>query len=478
PSESVEAAECLLTELGAIEPANGAITPLGRQLLALPVHPRLGRLLLDSAREGCLRQGAALAALLSESDILRNQRPGADGRSGAPAKASKRGSSDLLVRLDSLDEAERHRFAPALRERGIDPLAARNVARVRNELLRLAARAAGLRIAGERDADEETLLKLVLVAYPDRLARRRALGGATGVMVGGRGVRLDEQSVVRDSEYFLALDPHEERRGATLEARVRIASAVRLEWVECLLPGLLRTEQLPVFDEERERVVGLQRTWFRDLLVREDRGAQVDSGQASRMLAVSLEPRAASVFEADRAASAWLARVALLRKWLPEYPWPPFDVAMLAEILHEVCEGKQSLDEVRQEPLVPYLERRLSHEQSRLLAIEAPETITVPSQSRIRLTYRDDSPPILAVRLQELFGWTETPAIALGRVRVLLHILGPHHRPVQITQDLRSFWSTAYFQVRKDLRARYPKHAWPDDPLSARPEAKGGRKKS
>jgi ATP-dependent helicase HrpB len=476
PSESLDAAERLLAALGALEPAGGTLTPLGRDLLALPVHPRLGRLLLDSAHAGCLRHGAALAALLSEPDILRGQQPNADGGRGPAAKSKKRGSSDLFSRRDSLEEAERQRFAPALRDHGIYPSAARNVARVRNELLRLAARTAGFRDAGVREPDEETLLKLVLVAYPDRLARRRAPGGATGVMVGGRGVRLDEQSVVRDSEFFLALDPREERRSGALEARVRIASAVKLEWLEDLLPGLLRRERSLAFDEDRQRVVALQRTWFRDLLVREDRGAQVNSDEASRLLAASLQPRAAELFEADRAASAWLARVAFLRKWLPERDWPPFDDPMLAEILQDVCAGKQSLEELRREPLLPHLQSRLSFEQSRLLATAAPEAITVPSQSRIRLTYSAEGPPILAVRLQELFGLSETPTVALGRVRVLLHLLGPHHRPVQITHDLHSFWSTTYFQVRKDLRARYPKHSWPDDPLTAHPEAKGGRK--
>jgi ATP-dependent helicase HrpB len=118
----------------------------------------------------------------------------------------------------------------------------------------------------------------------------------------------------------------------------------------------------------------------------------------------------------------------------------------------------------------------LTHAQGRLLDEQAPEAITVPSGSRIRLTYEADRPPVLAVRLQELFGWTDTPRLAGGRVAVILHLLGPNFRPVQVTDDLRSFWTTTYFQVRKDLRARYPRHSWPDDPLLARPEAKGGRR--
>jgi ATP-dependent helicase HrpB len=117
----------------------------------------------------------------------------------------------------------------------------------------------------------------------------------------------------------------------------------------------------------------------------------------------------------------------------------------------------------------------LTYAAAKRLDDEVPEALVVPSGSRIRLAYSSDGPPILAARLQELFGWRETPRLALGRVPVVLHLLGPNFRPVQITEDLRNFWATTYFQVRKDLRARYPKHSWPEDPLSARPEARGGR---
>src|SRR5207302_6064731 len=133
--------------------------------------------------------------------------------------------------------------------------------------------------------------------------------------------------------------------------------------------------------------------------------------------------------------------------------------------------GKRSLDELRLAPLVPLLESRLAYPLDRLLAEHAPETITVPSGSRIRVQYATNQRPVLAVRLQELFGWTDTPRIAGGRVPVVIHLLGPNYRPVQITDDLRSVWTTTYFQVRKDLRTRYPKHPWPEDPPTATPQA-------
>jgi ATP-dependent helicase HrpB len=232
-----------------------------------------------------------------------------------------------------------------------------------------------------------------------------------------------------------------------------------------------------VFDPLRERVVALQRTWYRDLLLREDRVGSAEPPEATQVLAAAVAARAAELFEADREASAWLARVAFLRHWLPEVAWPSFEGETLTAILEAACAGKQSLDELRLERLTPHLEAHLSPQQRHLLATEAPESITVPSQSRIRLAYQAQGPPILAARLQELFGWTESPKLAKGRVRVLLHLLSPSFRPVQITDDLQSFWSNTYFQVRKDLRARYPKHAWPLDPLTAQPQSRPGKRK-
>ena len=470
PEEHLDAAERLLTMLGALDPRGGRLTPLGIQLLALPVHPRLGRLLIAASAEGFLHQGAALAALLSEKDIV------PIGESDGRSRPSGRGASDLLGRLDLLGEAERERFAPRLRGQGLDPGAARRVAKVRDELIRISRRlpGAGAMVPGE--PDEELMLRWVLLAYPDRVARRRG-DEATGVMVGGRGVRVAPESVVRDSEFFVALDPREDRRGGRLEARVRIASAVRPEWLEELFPEAIRRERSIRFDAERQRVVGVSTLWYRDLALREDRNAAVSADEASRTLAEALRDRATTLLQEDRAAATWLARLAFLRRAMPELEWPEFGPEALGELMREVCAGKRSLEEVRRVALVPGLKSRLTHAQNRILDEQAPESLTVPSGNRIRLSYEPDRPPVLAARLQELFGWIDTPRVAGGRVAVVLHLLGPNFRPVQITDDLRSFWATTYFQVRKDLRARYPKHAWPEDPLTAKPEAKGGRRR-
>jgi ATP-dependent helicase HrpB len=224
-------------------------------------------------------------------------------------------------------------------------------------------------------------------------------------------------------------------------------------------------------------VAGVSKVYYRDLLLREDQSAPVDPEQAQRVLAEALRPRAAEIFAADEATSAWLARLALLRDAMPEHPWPDVSTQHLGELLASALHGKKGIDDLKRTSLLPLLQGTLHYPLDRLLEQEAPEAIEMPSGSHVRVQYVAGQPPVLAVRLQELFGWTDTPRVAAGRVPILLHLLGPNFRPVQITGDLRSFWTTTYFQVRKDLRIRYPKHSWPEDPLTAKPEAKGSRRR-
>ncbi|AMV37568.1 ATP-dependent helicase HrpB [Planctomyces sp. SH-PL62] len=456
-ADRIEAAEALLARLGAFDAATRRITPTGERMLALPVHPRLARLLLAAADEGLLHEGAALAALLSEKDVAERRRPG-----------GHRGLSDMLGRLDLLAEAEAARFSPALQARGIDAAAARQVAKVRDDLVRLASRL-GLPEHGSDlgdDAREQALLRLLILAYPDRVVRRRG-SEETGVMVGGRGVRLARESVVRDGEFFLALDPRETRWQGTLELQVGLASAVRLEWLEELVPQSIRRERSVEYDLGRERVVAMNRLWYEDLLIREDPARPPDAREASRALFEALRPRAREVFRQDSAASAWLSRYDFVREAVPELGWAELSDEALAGPLEVLCHGKTRADQVRQAGKVAYLESLITPAQNRELAACAPESLTIPSGRRVQLTYEPGRQPTLSAKLQELFGWPETPRLARGRVPLLLELLGPNQRPVQVTADLKNFWTNTYHQVRKDLRGRYPKHPWPEDPTTA-----------
>ncbi|MGA3067192.1 MAG: ATP-dependent helicase HrpB [Tepidisphaeraceae bacterium] len=452
--ESLDAAEKLLQMLGAL--SSGKLTPIGKRLLRLPVHPRLGRLLAAAAEAGCPDQGADLAALLSEKNIFRSA-------SGPDRRPAVHADSDLLIRLEVLNNP-RH-LDPA-----IDSAALRQAMQAREELRRLARRLAD---APHRSAPTTTLLKLVLLAFPDRVCRRRQTDPATAAMVGGGGVRLTPESVVRKSEFFLALDPRHDPRSPAREAAVSIASLIRPEWLEELFPQSITRQQQLIFDSEKDQVIGLSVVRYLDLILSETRDSAVDLARASEVLAESLQPRASEIFSADPKSAAILNRVAFLRKWMPEHSWPKFDSSELFQILTERCQNKKSLKEILAACPSDALLNRLPHPLDRFLDLHAPRAIQVPTGNHIEITYAADSPPTLAVRLQEIFGWNQTPRLAGGRVPIVLHLLGPNFRPVQITSDLQSFWANAYFQVRKDLRVRYPKHSWPEDPLTAVPQAKG-----
>lgn len=469
--EILAAAERLLAMLGALsQEENGEITPLGKKLVNVPAHPRIARLLVSSAEQGLLHEGATLAALMAEKDIVVPQR-------GPGRMPTTQSDSDLLHRMLLLDDAERQRFTPSLYDRGVDPAAARQVAKTRDELLRVS-RSLGDRRSHAEHAKEEILLKLPLNAYPDRVTRRREKDPATGTMVGGGGVKLAAECTVRQGELFLSIDARHDQRSASREALVRVASIVQQTWLEELFPQSICREKGAEYDAKRERVVGFTRVWYRDLLLEEDQNAAVDPQLAGKALGDALRPKAGEIFRADESANNLLLRVALLRQHMAEQPWPMFDDAELGDALAEVCAGKKSLEDVKRANLADALRHRLVYPLDRLLAEHAPEAIEVPTGNQIRLEYSANNPPVLAVRLQELFGLTDTPRVAGGRVRVRIHLLGPNYRPVQVTDDLKNFWATTYFQVRKDLRARYPKHSWPEDPLTAPPQAKGGRRRT
>jgi ATP-dependent helicase HrpB len=426
---SLAGAERLLATLGAI--VNGKITELGRRMQALPIHPRLARLLIAAAGQGLIAEGAALAALISEIDLAPEPPP------------NSHGSSDLLVRLD---------LSPSFEMR-----------RLTQELTRLVPTK-----GHAKRADESALLKLALLAYPDRVARRRSADPSTATMVGGRGVRLAWQSVVKTAEFFICVDARGDDRAAARQATVHLASAIDPAWLEEMFPQSITRQSGVEFDKSTGRVVGRTLTMYLDLTLSQERDSRVDPAQAAEVLTQALLPQLEKMFAEDESATAFLARVDLLKQSLPEEPWPTFDEPAMRQALEQACLGKQSVDELKRQSLATFLEAQLPPKLARLLDQQAPLTIALPNGKRAKITYQRGKPPILAARLAEFIGWTQTPRIANGRVPLLLHILGPNYRPVQVTDNLASFWKNTYPQVRKDLRRRYPKHAWPEDPLTGR----------
>jgi ATP-dependent helicase HrpB len=466
--EAVEQATALLARLDAIDETG--VTELGGAIARLPVHPRIGRLLVEGQRRGCTAQAALAAALLSERDPFeRGARGRVEQRGSMSTKLAYHSQSDVLDRVTALVEFERTRRTQS----DVGTLkagAAANVLRVRDQLVTLLRDLEARHLAARDGENDEALLRALLAAFPDRLARRREPNSNKGVMVGGRGVSLHPQCAVTQAELFVCVDVDAGRT----DAIVRQASAVERDW---LPDEHLRTADELFFHPTQKRVAARRRTYWEDLLLDETPTAVTDEQQAAELLANAALADWDRVFPAnDEGASGFLMRVRCLAEWMPELQLPKFDADQLREVLRSLCATCRSFDELRKAPWLDYLKGQLTSQQLALVDREAPERLPVPSGNRIKIEYSQGKPPVLAVRIQEVFGLLETPRIAGGRVPVLLHLLGPNMRPQQVTDDLRSFWTNTYPQVRKDLRRRYPKHAWPEDPWTAPPQSRPKRR--
>ncbi len=449
--EAVQQSLQLLQQLGLL--ANASLTPLGEAAGALPVHPRLGRLLLEGQRLGCAHRAALVAALLSERDpFLR------EFDSGPPVRTAPPTVSDVLDRVEAIEAFDRsgRTDGPLGRlHRG----SANAVLEVRDQLTRLI-QSPPPSLQGGGGSDE-AILRCIFAAYPDRLARRREPGSAKAVTVGGRGIRLAPMSGVSEQELFVCVDV--DAGGA--DSYVRLASGVEREW---LPPERISTRIEVIFDEKAERLAARKLARFDDLVLDEVNAHIADENEAASVLASAAAERFEKVLPtSDSHAGQFRTRVRCLRAWIPELELPAFEAADLREALQWLCRNRRSLSDVRNGPWLDFLKGQLTYQQLQTVEAEAPERIEVPSGSHIQIEYAEGRPPVLAARIQEMFGLTETPLIARGRRKVLLHLLAPNYRPQQVTDDLASFWKNGYPLVRKELRARYPRHSWPDDPLTA-----------
>ncbi|ADV66350.1 ATP-dependent helicase HrpB [Deinococcus maricopensis] len=437
PARHWAAARALLTELGALDDG-GRLTPHGARLLTFPTHPRLAHLLAVAAERGLGALAADVAALLEERDPF------------------PRGSgADLTARVDALRAHRGGRRTPG--DRGV-------LARA-EQLARQWRRALGA-AQDDRPADAFTVGLLVALAYPERVAGARASGAGRYVLAGGRGARLaDGDSLL--GEPFLAV-AHLDARDA--DGTVHLAAPLPL--------AALEARSVPVDIvrwDERTGALLAHRAWqVGAVTLREERLEKLAPEARAAAVAQGLRAAGLGALPWSDAAVQLRARVASLRAWRPDLDLPDLgDAALLGTLdvwLTPHLGGVRTRDDLGRLDTFTLLQALVPWDAARTLDDLTPTHLTVPSGSRVRLTYHPDgAAPVLAVKLQELFGLADTPAVNAGRTPVLLHLLSPAGRPVQVTQDLRSFWQGGYFEVRKDLRGRYPKHPWPDDPWTATP---------
>jgi len=469
PTAALEAAERLLHTLGAIDPA-GAITPRGRRMLRAPVHPRLGRVLEEAEARGVGRDGALMVALLGERDLRLETRTRLSGPArGAPrANSHASGPSDVLALIERYRDAERADFqASRLASLQIDPGSVQAVRRVQKQLARFVGS------GGARPPPalvEQALLLSLLSGFPDRIARRRKPNAPEVLLVGGIPGVLDPASVVHEAELLVALDAEEQQGGRGV--RIRLASEIEIEWLLELFPEELEEVDTHSWNESNGRVERLRQVRYRDLVLEEQRAPAPASPESARVLAAAALSAGIERFVDPEALQQWRMRVELLASAVPEAGLPTLDAAFFEETLAQLCEaGARSFADLRELDVLSALRARLTQEQSRLLAREVPDRIQLPGGRSVQVHYEPGKPPWAGSRLQDFFGMAQGPSVCSGRVPVVLHLLAPNQRAVQVTTDLAGFWERHYPSLRKELGRRYPRHSWPDDPLHAEPPA-------
>jgi ATP-dependent helicase HrpB len=444
PAAALAQARELLGVLGALD-VRGRITPLGHAMAALPTHPRLACMLVRADGDAERALAADVAAVLDGPDPLGGE-------------AARVQGCDLRPRL-----ALMARHGAASRDA---PAASRGLAQTRRIAAQLR-RASG---AGDRAAaDPEGAGRLLLCGFPDRLARRRAGARGRFLLAGGRGLRLGEHDPLAGSDWLVAADLD----AGAVEARAYRAAALVEADVRAVLGDRLGWTRRVAWNEREQAVEAVEEERFGALVLRSRGARQVDAQQRIDAMLDGIRRLGLEALPWDAPSRQFCARVQSLAHWQPQAGWPAMhDAALLAELdawLGPFLPGIGRREHLARLDLAAALRARVPPALLPRLDADAPTHLQVPGGSRLALEYRPGEAPVLAVKLQEMFGTNRTPAVCQGRVPVLLHLLSPARRPLHVTQDLDSFWHNAYPQVRKEMRGRYPKHAWPQDPLAAAP---------
>jgi ATP-dependent helicase HrpB len=435
PAAAYAQARELLHELGALD-TNGSITEHGRRMARVPTHPRIAHMVLRAKRLRCVSMACDIAALLAERDILRGQQ----------------NDPDLRLRLD------------AMRGRRVDDVDYAALQRAKREAdhLRRALH------ASHDDVNDDAAGVLLAFAYPDRIAQKRERRGSF-VLRNGRGAIVDPRFGLAGEEYLVAA----ELDGRGRESRVFLAAMIREQDIREHFGEQIERQQHVTLENGKARA--FLREHLGAITFKETRVAAPDTDVIANAILAEVQMRGLDALPWNESARSLQQRVNFMRSIDPA--WPDLTDAALHDAVEEwllpMLGGVQSLQQI---DLLSALQTRIPWELSRRLDELAPTHLQVPTGSQIRIDYSNPDAPAVAVRLQEVFGMAETPRIGGKRVPITMQLLSPAQRPVQVTRDLASFWRSGYFDVKKELKGRYPKHYWPDDPLTAEPTRRTKRR--
>ncbi|MFZ9871427.1 MAG: ATP-dependent helicase HrpB [Steroidobacteraceae bacterium] len=440
PRAVLESARDILRALGALD-EQSRISAHGRTMASWPVHPRLAHLLIESRHRGAERDGAKLAALLTERDILRR----AD-------------DIDIVTRMTLLDRASNGH--------GIDQMA---LSRARRLSAQFEKRLAGIAVTNHRPGLD--IGGLLALAYPDRIAQRRAGSVGKFLLANGKGAIVASTDRLAANEYLVAVELDDRGR----EAHIRLAAELSRDMLEAATADRWQRTTETFWSSQEQCVIAREVVRLDALIIQEKPKKLEDASDLLRAMIEGIREMGLTALPWDDESRSFCARVEMARRTgLPgTQDWPDMsDMALLRSLeiwLSPWLDGVTRRSHLAKLPLLEALQFHLGPDAVRRLDEWLPMHLVVPTGSRIRIDYIDDLAPCASMRMQEVFGVASTPRLALGKLPVTFKLLSPAQRPLQITSDLESFWRNAYTDVRKDMRGRYPRHYWPEDPLQAEP---------
>jgi ATP-dependent helicase HrpB len=451
-------AETLLRDLGALD-RSGGITGLGRAMLSFPVHPRYARMLLAARDHGCVYQVALFAALTQGRELLiRN--PGTATVAFRQELLGEQDVSDFWVLMRAWSYASKNGFRlEACRRAGIHAQTARQVGPLLDQFLRIAVKE-GLEVRPQSVRDE-ALQRCVLSGFSDRVARRVDEGTLRCELVHGRRGVLARESVVQRSRLFVAAEVREvEGREKCLNVILSLATGIEEGWLREMFPEDVSEAAQVRYDTATRRVYAEEQVRFRDLVISSRRVEPPPEGDAARLLAGEVEAGRLVLREWGYGTEQWITRVNLLSRWCPELGLSAIGVEERRHMIEQLCHGAVSYKEIKDRPVAGLLRSWLSATQREVLERHAPERVAMGNGRSAKVQYVSDGAPRVSLRIQELYGVMEAPRVAMGRVVVLVEVLAPNARPVQVTSDMAGFWREHYPGIKQELERRYPKHEW------------------
>jgi ATP-dependent helicase HrpB len=462
--KALENAVRLLSDLAALEP-DGSLSETGRRMLPFPVHPRYAKLLLTAADLSCVPDAAAIAALTQGRPLLQRGLP-RDVERQRDAILGEETQSDLLYQLRALRFSEQSRFdIGTLRPLGIHAGAAREASALAKQFMRLASNE-GLS-ANTGTSSDSSIARCLLAAFPDQVGIRNDPNIRRCHLVHNRRGTLAKDCAIEPTGLFIASEIREtETRSADREVQLGMITIIEEEWLREMFPRHLQETTLAMFDAVQRRVIARRETRFIDLVLRSKDSDAVPESDAAQLLATEVESGRCVIKAWDDAVEAWIQRVNLAAEQFPEWQIPAINAQDRTALIEQICFGAISYREIKEREVWPTLRTWLSPAQNDTMEQLFPERLEMPNGRKFKIQYSGPNSPSIAVRIQDLFGVKGELRIANNRIPLVIQVLAPSQRPIQITRDLTTFWKESYPKIRTELSRKYPKHDWRENPLS------------